>query len=279
MLALGMLALIASLAADASPLVFGSDSTGWVALSRDGRVLRRMTELCGARAEELALSPGLGIAAFTAWSQTAQNRLLFACDDGAAKPRLLGEAMGYHAQPTFSVDGEWVFFVHHPKKGGPPGSHEPGANAQLYRVRHDGTKLEALTATSGCKLGPRPVAQDLLVLIHATCDGPQGIELMRVSDKRVIQRWTDGLYASYPDLTVDGRLLFTQRKPNGADLVELEPKTKRRRTVWSVPEGYEDTRARWSSDGRAVFFQQGESIWKLNLGSKPSAERLTGVGG
>ncbi|MBL8957141.1 MAG: hypothetical protein JNK82_40585, partial [Myxococcaceae bacterium] len=74
-------------------------------------------------AKELAVSADLKRYVFTAWSKEVENTLLYTCERGQA-PRLLGEELGYHAQPSFSLDGAWVLFVHHPRKGGPPGTHD-----------------------------------------------------------------------------------------------------------------------------------------------------------
>ena len=69
-------------------------------------------------------------------------------------PVSIGDSHGYHASPTISPDGEWVFFAHHPSARGHPTAHEAKAYAQIYRVHADGTGLEALTSGNGCHMSP-----------------------------------------------------------------------------------------------------------------------------
>ncbi len=272
-----LLAVSAGSAARA-PLVFG-DSSGWVVVSRDGRALERMSKVCGSEARELAVSADLKTYVFTAWSQAIENTLLYACEPGGM-PRLLGESIGYHAQPSFSRDGQWVFFVHHPKKGGPPGMHDPGANAQLYRVRLDGSGLEAMTNSRGCKAAPQDAGDGVVMMLHLSCHGPRSIELLRLNEKSVVATAEDGQLSHWPDLTADGRhLLVTREGFETTQLLDVDLKTKQSRVLWTMPAGYENTRTAWGEGGKTVLFQREGAVWRVRLGSKPVEEKLFVTGG
>lgn len=258
------------------PLVFAAGGA-WTVVARDGRVVMHLRDVCGQRALDLAVGPDEHTLVFTAWSAPVENWLLYACDAG--NPRRLGEATGYHGQPSFSEDGATVFFVHHPKKGGPVGMHEEGANAQLYRVRLDGSGLEPLTDSKGCKLAPQKVGQ-AVVYLHATCSGPRTVELISLEKGRRVATLEEALNTHYPDLSSDGRsVLVTRKTLAGIQLVALDVQRKTARILWGLPEGYEGTRAGWGQSTASIIYQRDGAVWRLSLRPSPHEEKLAVIGG
>ena len=156
------------LAATVGPVLFGVPGE-WFIVSRAGEVVATYGKFGGLDAVEAAVSPDGKVVAFTTWDDKVQNPLLYKWDVGGATASLLGEPQGFHASPDFTNDGKWVYFAHHPRKGGPPGKHEVGANAQLYRVRTNGTGLEALTSEPGCHMHPNVGSKGAVVYAHTGC--------------------------------------------------------------------------------------------------------------
>lgn len=246
-------------------------------VARDGRVVAHFHEVCGYTAKDLAVGPDERAAVFTMWSAPVENWLLYACEAG--KARLLGERMGYHGNPSFSEDGSWVYFVHHPRKGGPIGMHEEGANAQLYRVHFDGSGVEALTDSKGCKLAPQKVGATV-VYVHATCEGPRSIESLKLDGSRQVTTIEEGFDTHWPDFSPDGRrLLLTRRTLAGVQLLAMDVQQKTTRVLWGLPEGYEETRAGWGTNTSTIIYQRDGSVWRILLGKVPREEKLVNIGG
>lgn len=268
--------LFSNAAAASVPLVFGANNA-WTVVDRNGRVIMHLHEVCGQRANELAVGADQRTLVFTAWSEPVENWLLYACDQNR-KPRLLGERIGYHAQPSFSPDGIWVFFVHHPRKGGPPGQHDPGANAQVYRVRLDGSGLESLTESAGCKLAPRSVGSTV-VYLHSTCEGPRSIEMLDSNKGLPTTLLEHGAMSHYPDLSPDGsQVLFTRKVLFAVELHALDVKTRETKLLWRLPKEAWDARASWGSDG-SILYQRDGAVWKVSLKPPANEARLTTIGG
>lgn len=246
-------------------------------VARDGRVLYQLREICGQAAHEVAVASNEHTVVFTAWNGPVENWLLYACD-GSGQPRLLGEETGYHGQPSFSEDGTWVYFVHHPRKGGPPGLHEEGANAQLYRVRLDGSGLEALSDSPGCKLAPH-IARNLVVYVHATCSGLRSIELLNLQkDNRITT--IENSNSHYPDLSADGRsLLVTRQVLDGVQLVSIDLQKMTSQVLWRLPEGYVETLAGWGKDSSTIIYQRDGAVWRISLRPAVREEKVCVIGG
>lgn len=259
------------------PLVFGVGNA-WTVVAPDGRLLKQLRGVCGREARDLAVSPDEATLVFTAWSDAVENWLLYACDDGSS-PRLLGEAQGYHGNPAFSPDGAWVYFVHHPKKGGPLGMHDPGANAQLYRVRLDGSGLESFTDSKGCKLAPQATASSV-VFVHDTCTGVRSIELVSPGRRSGVVTLEHGHNSHFPDLSPDGHFVLITRKTLAAtELLSLDVKTKAVRSLWGLPPGYAETYARWGNDATSIIYQRDGAVFRVTLLPKPREEKLADIGG
>lgn len=269
------IALPSVAASSRPPLVFGAGGA-WTVVARDGRVLMHLREVCGQRAKDLAIGPDERTVVFTAWSAPVENWLLFVCDGG--EPRRLGDPTGYHGNPSFSEDGATVFFVHHPKKGGPIGMHEEGANAQLYRVKLDGSHLEALTGSAGCKLAPQNAGQ-AVVYIHSTCTGARSVELISLAPSRSVATLEKG-NTHYPDLSADRRaVLLTRKVLNGVQLISLDVQKMASRVLWSLPEGYEETRAGWGQGEDSIIYQRDGAVWRVSLRPTPHEDQIAVIGG
>ncbi len=203
------------------------------------------------------IAPDGSAIAFTSRSAAAQNNLLFIWDRSEAPARLLGREMGFHANPSFSFDGEWVLFAHHPRKGGPPGQHEPGANAQVYRVRRDGTRLEALTDTRGCKVSP--VSRDgfELFFIHSTCDLFDGYSQATAGGPEKRLGPTDAKYKVLR-LSPDGRhLALIEQRMDTFALWGVELPSSRKRLLVEVEKKTQSPDVAWVEHGHALLLYNG----------------------
>lgn len=248
----------------AGPLVYGGPE-GWVVLDRQGRELRRIATFGGRTANDVAVSPDGKTFVFTAWAAEVENQLLYAWREGSESSTLLGEPIGWHDQPSFTADGKWVLFVHHPKKGGPPGQHEPGANSQLYRVRSDGSGLEALTDSRGCKITPTGLDSKRVIYVHATCSlGRSLARLGPTSQEQRLSGWEKNFGESSLDAS-GKKLAVVERRTQGslvydADLARGEPLLRLRGEVPMTPDRQ---RPGWLSDGR-IAVQYGGKVWALS---------------
>jgi hypothetical protein len=166
-----------SLGATVGPVLFGRPGE-WIAIARNGEVLATHATFAGMDAIEATVSPDGRVIVFTAWSDAVQNRLMYKWEIGSGQATRLGGAQGFHASPDFTNDGTWVYFAHHPRKGGLPGQHEPGASAQLYRVRIDGSGLEALTREGGCHMHPNVGYGGSVLFAHTDCIMGRSIKVL-----------------------------------------------------------------------------------------------------
>lgn len=116
---------------------------------------------------------------YVAWSEAAQNLLLYLWRVGDAASKEISEHRGFHAAPTFSNDGRRVFFAHHPRKGGPPGQHDEGANAQVYRYELRTGRLDAQTREPGCHMQPHVGSGGQVAYAHTDCHAGRGVRVLR----------------------------------------------------------------------------------------------------
>lgn len=171
--------------ATVGPTMFGRPGE-WYVVSRSGELLSQHQQFAGREAADATVSPDGRVFVFTSWEPSAENFLLYKWSESKQTAELLSEPRGFHAAPTFTDDGKWVYFAHHPGKGGPPGEHEPGAFAQLYRVKLDGSALERLTDAPGCHMQPATADGPVVAIAHTDCAAGRSIELWRGKNQKPI---------------------------------------------------------------------------------------------
>ncbi|QSQ24500.1 PD40 domain-containing protein [Pyxidicoccus parkwayensis] len=260
-----ILALIA--AGPVSPeryLAFGN-SEGWVALEVHSRKVERIRIPAPYQAKTLTISTDGEHVVFTSHDEAARNDLLYRWDwRKGASPVRIGDEQGFHADPAISPDGKWVYFAHHPRMGGPPGMHQPEANAQLYRVRLDGQNLTALSNEKGCHLSPSFRPDGELIYVHTLCSVTQkSLRLMKNGVVLPDILATEEL--NEPSFSPDGkRLVFVSRNGPHALLKEWNSMGRPARVVhqYLLREGSRG-RAQYGRDAREILFQNEDSVMRL----------------
>jgi hypothetical protein len=240
-------------------------SPGWVMTDGLGRPVERFADFGGLRAVEADVSRDGERIVFTSVNHEASNTLLYLWRRGDAAPRVLDRPYGFHAQPKFSRDGEWVTFGHNPDKGGPPGRHKPGANSQLYRVRTDGTRLEMLTATRGCKLSP--VTRDAFefFFVHSSCDIGSALSSIDAGGR---EHFLTPYEANYDELTLAGdepALVVTQKGVDVFSLVKVALPGGKKTLLYTGERAARAVHPAWSASAHAVLFQRGAELWSVGL--------------
>ena len=253
---MSLIAVSTLLAATVGPVMFGTTGK-WVALSRSGEILAAFSKFGGMDAIDATISPDAKTVVFTAWNDEAGNRLLYKWVIGAESATLLGESQGFHASPDFTNDGKWVYFAHHPRKGGPPGQHEPGANAQLYRVQVDGRNLQALTDESGCHMHPNAIAPSLIVYSHTSCIRGRSVKLF---DGHKSSQGLQPGFGEYDVAVLDQfgkRIAFVMHSRVDFLVLELDLRTSTTKELF-----------RFSADGpiRLAYSSSGDIMYQDTLG-------------
>ena len=235
----------------------------WVLLDGKGTLVKQMATFSGLKATDAAISPDGTAIVLTARNTDAQNELLYLWNQDPPSLRLLGRDRGYHAQPRFSRDGKWVVFGHNPNKGGRPGQHWPGANSQLYRIRPDGSRMEVLTDTVGCKLSPATEDGFEIFYIHSSCDIGTAIATLRAGGS---ERRLTGFEAKFDELTLtdDPNIqVVVENRVEGLAFYAL--RRSHLHPIAYFEQGTAPARPQWSRTEKAIFFQSSDAVWRLNL--------------
>jgi Tol biopolymer transport system component len=255
----------------ASPLLFGDEEVGWYVMNEAGEVLQRFADFAGERATEAAVSPD-GTAFVFVTVGPGDSRRLLTWHTGEAKARALTPAAGFYAHPSFSPDG-WVYFTHN--GSGPPGEHQPGMNAQVFRVRLDGSHLEQLTTSHGCKLAPAS-AKAKVIYLHSTCQRTAGAESMPVErsdggSQQVRAFGEAGWNAVELAATRDGRrVAVVESRTPGAVVYEYSTTGAARPKMLAQFEFYpRPMQPQWGQAGDALFVKAIRDVWKLPRSGKP----------
>ncbi|NPD23375.1 TolB family protein [Corallococcus exiguus] len=245
-------------------LVFGRLGA-WIALDVSTGKPERIPVPAPHLATTLALSPDGQHVIFTAYEKVAHNDVMYRWDWKTKNaPVRIGNERGFHADPAVSPDGQWVYFAHHPRMGGPPGQHEQRANAQLYRVKMDGTQLTALTDEPGCHLRPSFRPNGDLVYVHTPCR----------SNFRTVHLMREGQAASGP--VASGNLNEPVSSPDGQRLVFVEhDEAEALLKEWSSAErpprilhrfrlmDGSSARVQFGATARELYFQDDEFVSRL----------------
>lgn len=281
LLALGWVLLGTPLPADAQAnswkapryLVFGN-APQWFLFEVHSRKLEPLSFPEPFRPEGIDVSRDGLILYFTAYDSKARNTLLFSWVRGSqTPPASVGNTRGYHSDPALSPDGRWLYFAHNPDARGPPGKHTSKAYAQLYRVRTDGTGLEALSAEDGCHFAPTVARGESVFLVHTTCSFERW--LVRYDLRTRKARRLDEQFAIFdePTASPDGeRLLFAVTVPAGIELREQRVRGGQPKTLLTVPVDMPRIRPRYGSRPQEILYQYQQALWSFD------GERSTQLG-
>lgn len=268
-----MTAMVAAvLAASVGPVAFPAPG-GFLILSRSGELLHKVTTLGGLAPESLAVSPtNSKLYVFTAKREGQPQAAMYKYEEGAAEAHILGRGVGFHAQPSFTNDGQWVFFIHHPTKdGGPPGMHATREYGQLWRIRIDGSGLEQMTKTKGCKLYPDARDSTHVVFTHADCGDQSGVEQFEDGRTRVVTD-TSAARAHLPRRSPDGSEFALARLQGDNIVLELCPKARVCTRLAVLPRSAEPTSLEWLGDGKALVVALGPSLLKVDVPTGTATE-------
>lgn len=209
----------------------------------------------------------------TAWSDTANNTVLFELDVATGALERRGEAIGFHAAPSYSRDGKQ--FAHHPTLGGPVGMHEARAYAQLYRQSADGKEPPMkLTTSDGCHMESTTSSGAELFFAHANCRGGRRIEVLTAGKEQAVTEFDSHL--GEPALSADGKLVATRVIGDTVEIVELDPKRPTKLVVlWKGTRFRDQFRPRYLGKHRNVVFQNGRDVFRLErAGSSVTMTKL-----
>lgn len=254
------IALALVLAASVGPIAFEA-SGGFLLVSRRGEVLERIQRPGGMEAETLTVSPDGKVVVFTARKNGGQP-LLYKLEDRSGQPVLLSTEVGYHAHPTFSNDGTWVFFIRNASKdGGPPGEHAPREYGQLWKVNINGSNLQQLTQSTGCKLYPDTRDGKTIVYTHTDCGNVSGIEALTSTSTRFVSPMNP-IRPHLPRLSGDGKTVALARIDAGKVHLELCRNGKCEQLA-SFPRDSEPRQLAWTENDEGLLLSLGPSIWHV----------------
>lgn len=246
------------LAATKGPVVFG-DARQWFILSREGKLLERVTEIGGTRVDDLAVSPD---GASRAYVPSGRRELRLWRKDWAAPVSVPNDA-DVVASPVFSDDGRQVYFTQNSLR--PHNVGAPMRYAQVWRVPATGGAATQLTHALGCHLFPTVSAGDSVVFTHATCKGGRGVGILRAGS--TLEELLVSQKAENGQALLDARglrLVFLRAIPGDNVLFEVELATRRERRIQSLGPDATTPRMAWAADGVSVLYQKRDAVWRVS---------------
>lgn len=215
----------------------------------------------------LSVSPDGSRYVFTAKPPEGTQPLLYRLERGEEKPTLLAFRGGFHAQPTFSNDGNWVFFIYHPTMDtewgiqATVGEMEDRMYGQIYKVKVDGSGLEQVTTSRGCKLFPDARDSKTVAYTHTNCGATSMLELTTGRRVEAILPMST-VRPHLPRLSSDGKKLAIAKLTQDEVLVVVCV-AKSCSQIGAIPHDAEPTQLAWVDDDSAVLVAVGPSIWRV----------------
>lgn len=257
-----VLAGLVSTVAPTEVALFGGPGTQWAVVTREGEVVRRLSQIGGLKPVDAAISPD-----GSRWAVIALNseneRELFLLNDAEGKPLRSMKSPGDVLDGvSFSPDGKWVYLSANDKNQR-RFEKQPMLYAQVYRLRFDDGHLERVSMSRGCHMWPKSIDKDFAAVSHATCFGGRSLELIALGSGH--ERVLLPPNANVGEVAVDStktRLFFTLPGAEGADFRVLDLKTGKQETWLTSPIDSLRSRPLWSSDGTNVLFQSNAVIWR-----------------
>lgn len=254
-----------------SRIIIATTNESWVILSLPSKTLEHVPFPVGISPVDGSLSPDGSLIAFTAPSEQSQWARLFVYDRaGKSPPKDVSSSPGRYASPSFSRDGQWLYFEHAHGLDGPPGSHSLGAYAQIYRVRPTGSQFEPVTEGRGCHTGPK-VAKNKLVYVRHSCSAGAWVELRTVDGQT--QRLSP-TRESAEDVSIsdDGyRLLYSSLELDKTVIRQVDLKTQQTRDIVKIPRLDKPSRPTWASYAEFVYVT-GDEFWLYDIKSNRATE-------
>ena len=207
------------------------------------------------------------VVVFTAEDAAAHNVLLFRWRRTEDEAHLLGEARGFHAEPSVSPDGRWAYFSHNPEAGGPPGAHpaQPQAFAQLYRVSLDGTGLQRLTNEKGCHYAASFDSADGVDFIHTDCRTVRKAFRFQPSTGRTVALDFHLPHVGEPRTAPDGaRTLATTQRMFDTTVLELSQKGQDVRQLFTVPNNARPLHAVYGGASNEILYQAHDAVFEFD---------------
>lgn len=230
---------------------------------------RHLTLPDGVRAEELTVSTDGSQVAFTARpEERASDTIFLWTPSNGDAPVSIATGGGRYANPAFSPDGTWLYFVHNllPARG--PGMHGERNYAQLYRQRLAGGPPEALTADTGCKMQPTPGMADTVLLVHNSCRESRSLVRENLSSGRrdiLIPMSSEQLFQ--PVLSPDGKaVLLTFEGQNTLTVMEQVIATGSRRLLLTLPRVTPGLQARYGVTRSEILYLREGQVWLYRSG-------------
>lgn len=257
--AMTLVALV--LAASIGPVAFKAPG-GFVITSRAGEVQYTVRSIDGLAPESLAVSPDGATWVFTSHDETAGQPLLYRASR-VERPALIGRPTGFHAQPSFTNDGRWVFFIHHPdRSGGAPGEHGPRAFGQVWRVRLDGSGLAQVTHSEGCKLSPDASSSEQVAMTHADCERSSAIETTS-GRQTELRAPLSQFRVVLPRLSPSGDAVAFLRLGHDEFSLVVEV-SRRQRVIATISSTERPADLAWASPGAGFFVQFGTQLYRVH---------------
>jgi hypothetical protein len=242
------------LAAPAGPLVFRGPHD-WVLVSREGKRLGSFSKLAGIHPADVAVSDD-----GRRWALTVDKPkpALFLWAEGDLAPRGVELVGDYAVTPSFSPDGDWVYFA----QNDPSLPHSgPMPFAQLWKVPFTSGRAQRLSTSFGCHTEPRPLKSGQLLFVHADCrNGTANAELFDSRERVEIGGGTISELAVDPE---SGRVAFTRDTGEGRKVGEWQPRERTERIWTGFLASPGRARPAWGSLG-SLYFQNGNQLMRIS---------------